>query len=110
MQLWGAGGADMAVLTGTVPGNPPTATLSTLLQRQQGRATAFLTLFHPFQTMPTVTSVTWLGNSLLQNGWAGCQVVVGGQQETWLIQAQVNAAQPAWFTAAHPEARFCYTL
>lgn len=110
MQLWGAGGADMAVLTGAVPGNPPTATLATLIQRRQGTAAAFLTLFHPFQTTPTVTSVTWLGHNLPQAGWAGCQVNSGDQQETWLIQAQAHAAQPAWFTAAQPEARFSYTL
>jgi len=108
MQLWGAGATD--VLTGTVPGNPPTATLSTLIQRWQGATAAFLNLFHPFQTTPTVTSVTWLGHNWQQAGWAGGQVTIGGQQETWLIQAQANAAQPAWFTATPPEARFCYTL
>lgn len=108
MQLWAAGATE--VITGSVPGNPPTATLATLIQRQQGATAAFLTLFQPFQTTATVTSVTWLGNSLWQNGWAGCQVNMGGQQETWLIQMHANADHPAWFTRARPEARFAYAL
>lgn len=110
IQLWSAGGAATDVITGTVPSNPPTATLATLLQRQRGTTATFLTLFHPFQAAPTITHVHWLGNSLAQNGWAGCQVMVDGQLETWLIQAQATVAPPAWFTERPVAARFNYTL
>lgn len=110
MQLWGAGAAAAEVITGTAPGNPPTETLSTIIQRRYGATTAFLTLFHPFQAAPTVTSVTWVSHALQASGWAGCQVVVGGQQETWLLQVQATSDRPAWFTAAPVATRFCYTL
>jgi hypothetical protein len=111
LQLWAAGAPGTDILTGSVPGNPPTDHFVTLLQRQQGATATFLTLFHPFRATPTVTSVEWFGNNFQQTGWLGCRVTLGDQQEHWLLQSQSDGAQPRWFTAtpADRKLRYCLT-
>jgi hypothetical protein len=110
LQLWAAGAPGTDILTGSVPGNPPTDHFVTLLQRQQGATATFLTLFHPFRATPTVTSVEWFGNNFQQTGWLGCRVTLGDQQEHWLLQSQSDGAQPRWFTAAPADRKLRYCL
>ena len=110
LRLFAAGAANAQVITGTVPGNPPSDPYATLMQRRQGTKQAFLTLFHPFHQQPTITDVTWIGGDFDQNGWLGCQVMVGGRREHWLLQRQGVPVPPAWFTAVADEEKFLYTL
>lgn len=109
LHLFSAGAPATTVITGSTPGNPPGDARVTLLQRRQGTATAFLSLFHPFHNEPVVTAVTWKESDWFQTGWVGCHVTLGDRQEHWLIQQ--NASQPpTWFTALDREEKFHYVL
>lgn len=110
LQLWAAGASGTDILTGSVPGNPPTDRFALLLQRRQSATAAFLTLFHPFPTTPTITTVEWFGDNFQQTGWLGCRVTLGDQQEHWLLQSQSDGAQPHWFTAAPADRKLRYYL
>ena len=110
LQLWAAGASGTDILTGSVPGNPPTDRFALLLQRRQSATAAFLTLFHPFPTTPTITTVEWFGDNFQQTGWLGCRVTLGDQQEHWLLQSQSDGAQPRWFTAAPADRKLRYYL
>ena len=110
LQLWAAGAPGTDILTGSVPGNPPTDRFALLLQRRQSATAAFLTLFHPFPTTPTITTVEWFGDNFQQTGWLGCRVTLGDQQEHWLLQSQSDGAQPRWFTAAPADRKLRYYL
>ncbi|MBX3011025.1 MAG: heparinase II/III family protein [Caldilineaceae bacterium] len=114
LHLFSAGAPATTVITATTPGNPPSDERVLLLQRQQGTAAAFFTLWQPFRAtplMPTAApTVTWLGQGWQKEGWAGCQVTIGAQQEYWLIQHEANQALPAWFHAVAGATRFCYAL
>ena len=110
LQLWGAGAAGVDVITGVVPGNPPTDHFVTLLQRRQGAAVAFLTLFHPFRTTPTVTAVEWISRDFQQTGWLGCKVMLGEQCDQWLIQRQIDTTQSAWFNEVTAGQKLLYCL
>lgn len=111
LQLFAAGADGATVITGQVPGNPPGDGLGTLIQRRQTAQTAFLTLFHPFRQAPTVQAVEWIERDLVGTGWAGCQVVIGGQREYWLIQSANGQRVPDWFAALPAESvKFVYAL
>ena len=110
LQLWADGAPGTDIFTGSVPGNPPTDRFALLLQRRQSATAAFLTLFHPFPTTPTITTVEWFGDNFQQTGWLGCRVTLGDQQEHWLLQSQSDGAQPRWFTAAPADRKLRYYL
>lgn len=110
VRLFAAGAEHAQVITGSVPGNPPSDRFTTLIQRQQGTSAAFLTLFHPFQKEPVVTTIEWVGRDLSQPDGVGCYVTLGSQREHWLIQRHAEQAQPAWFTALTGDQKFFYCL
>jgi hypothetical protein len=110
LHLWAAGASGTTILTGVVPGNPPTDQLMTLLQRRHGATATFLTLFHPFRAKPAITAVEWLGQECQQDGWLGCRIMLGNQCDEWLFRRQVASAQPVWFTAATTGNKFLYSL
>ncbi|MCE7988657.1 MAG: hypothetical protein DYG89_46470 [Caldilinea sp. CFX5] len=110
LHLWAAGAFGAAIVTGSVPGNPPTDQFALLLQRRHGATAAFLTLFHPFRITPTVTTVEWFGDNFQQTGWLGCRVTLGDQHDHWLLQQRPDAAQPTWFTEAPANRRLHYWL
>jgi len=108
LSLWCADAIGTTIITGAVPGNPPTEQFTTLLRRCYGTTATFLTLFHPFRAKPAITAVEWLGPEFQQSGWLGCRLMLGDQWEQWLIQQQANSALPLWFTEATTGNQFLY--
>ncbi len=110
LHLWAAGAIGTTVITGVVPGNPPTDPFTTLLQRRHGATATFLTLFHPFRVKPAITAVEWLGQDDQQSDWLGCRVMLGDQGDQWLIQRQLASTPPVLVAEATTGNKFRYFL
>lgn len=110
LRLFVAGEGRAEAILGRTPGNPPNEQRSTLIHRRQARATAFLSLFHPYREAPLVTRVEWSGRSLRDEGWVSCVVHCAGHQEQWLIRRA--GVRPTSLPALElvDAARFEYTL
>jgi len=95
LQLHICGHPATEILTGTIPGSPPTDPLGLLINRRQTARTAFLSLFHPYATAPEILSVQWFGQDLAQTGWVVCLVQLPGGYECWTIRTSATTEVPA---------------
>jgi hypothetical protein len=110
LKLFVAGGIEGEAITGMVPGNPPTDPYGLLIHRRQAKTTAFLSLFHPYQSAPQVTRVEWSGHFLVEDGWAGCVVHCADRREEWLIRLSTAAQSSLPPLKRQAAARFEYTI
>lgn len=106
VQLFVASTGHGVAIIGQAPGHPPTELRTVLIQRRQAPRATFLSLFHPYQAGPTITTVEWLSRDLLAAGWAGCIVHTQGRREGWVIRLTENNTLPiipsadVWFNYA----------
>ncbi len=108
--LFAAGASGSEIILGSAPGNPATERQSLLIGRRHTAATAYFSVFHPYQGQPCVTSVHWIGHDLLGAGWTGCIIETCDARELWLIRLSPDV-EPVFETdLGGVAARFEYTL
>ena len=112
LKLFVAGLPANEITTGTVPGNPPTDLHSIIVSRRRAMATAYISIFHPYQQSLRVTSVEWVSRDLLGTGWTGCIVNLADIRELWLIRQTADTIVALWSGREEVEvdAQFEYSL
>ncbi len=86
LKLWLAGMPGTELVTGRVPGNPPSEMQTLALVRRQATTAAFAAVWHTYRHRARVTAVEWAERDLLAAGWAGCTVRVGCRREAMIVR------------------------
>ncbi|MCW5851692.1 MAG: heparinase II/III family protein [Anaerolineae bacterium] len=84
LRLWANHEPGETVVTGSVPGYPPTERQALLLRRRHAQATAFVALCHPYTAAPDVQAVAWGGD--LAEGGLVCHVQTRVGLERWTLR------------------------
>lgn len=110
LSLFVAGVPGAEILAGQTPGNPPDASLDTVICRQRNSSALFRSVFHPYTEGPQLRNVVWQGGDLARDGWTTCTVQIGDRQEHWQIRQQAQITIPSSVQAPAGAQTFDYVL
>ena len=110
LKLFSAHHPRAELLTATAPGYPPTKTRSVVINRRHAAHTVYLSVFHPFSPVESVSDVRWPGTDLIDEGWVGCVIQTSRGSESWLIRLSSMSEPPSRDSYATADRIFDYCL
>lgn len=93
LQLRMAGAPQTQIITALVPGNPPTDQHSVVIASRTAARTTFVSLFRIASKSAAPSQVEWQDGDLMEAGQTQLTVLLGGQEERWLIRQSADAGE-----------------